>query len=284
MAPPRKPWFRFYVEAVHDRKLRRLTPAQRWLWVAVLAAARQSPVPGVLLVGEGQPMDAVDLADYAAMPVKDIEKTLPAFEKAGMLTNDGAWRVTNWNERQFESDCSTERTGKHRAMQRQRNDDATFHQRSKNGDGTADRTRPEAEAEAEAELAQAIPVTHEGRRLPTAAAAELVEQGLAILAERRLVANGSVANPAGYRRAVSAGLRDEHNERISMFAAGADGPAVFTPEAFADWLEPRHRGPEPRRDYERRPIGCDQCDHGFNHLDDGAVTPCPNCHPMAVRA
>lgn len=287
MAPPRKPWFRFYAEACHDRKLRRLTPAQRWLWVAVLAAASQSPIRGYLLVSEREPMGAEDLADLAAMPVRDVAAALPLFEKVGMLHHDeavDAWCVTNWDARQFESDSSTERSGKHRAMQRARNGDATLHQRSSNGGRNGTATRPEAEAEADTERLQAIPVTHEARRpAPAAAAANLVEQGLAILAERRLAANGSVANPAGYRRAVTTGLRDEHNERISMFTAGIDGPNTHTPEAFADWLEPRCRRPEPRHPADRQPLGCDQCTSGWIPLDDSdTVRPCPNCHPLAA--
>ena len=71
MPRPARPWFRFYVEALSDRKLRRLTPAQRWLWVAVLGAARQSPIPGHLMVSEREPMDAHDLADKISGQIKD---------------------------------------------------------------------------------------------------------------------------------------------------------------------------------------------------------------------
>lgn len=122
---PRKPrpWFRFYVEAFHDPKLRRLPSAQRWVWAAVLGAARQSPVPGVLLVSEHQAMDEHDLADMAAVPVRDVRKALAAFEAAGMVErlDGGPWRATNWGRRQFESDDTTERTRKHRSTEPLRN-------------------------------------------------------------------------------------------------------------------------------------------------------------------
>lgn len=121
MARPSRPWFRFYVEALSDRKLRRLTPAQRWLWVAVLGAARQSCIPGLLLVSEREPMDAADLADIAAMTVKEVAAALPRFEAAGMIHLDdglGCWAVTAWHERQFESDDVTARTTKHRSKER----------------------------------------------------------------------------------------------------------------------------------------------------------------------
>lgn len=121
MPRPARPWFRFYVEALSDRKLRRLTPAQRWLWVAVLGAARQSCIPGYLMVSEREPMDASDLADIAAMTVKDVEVALPKFEMAGMLTRNtdlNCWAVTAWDARQFESDDVTARTTKHRTKER----------------------------------------------------------------------------------------------------------------------------------------------------------------------
>lgn len=121
MPRPSRPWFRFYVEALADRKLRRMTPAQRWLWVAVLGAARQSPVPGYLLVSEREPMDAHDLADIAAMPVREVTAALPKFEVAGMLHHDeglGCWAVSAWHDRQYESDDVTKRTAKHRSKER----------------------------------------------------------------------------------------------------------------------------------------------------------------------
>lgn len=117
---PRRPlpWFRFYVEALHDPKLRRMTPARRWVWVAVLAAARKSCEPGVLLVSESEPMDAADLADLAGMPVRDVRLALDQMERSGMIHRNGeAWHVTHWHDRQFESDDVTGRTRRHRGIE-----------------------------------------------------------------------------------------------------------------------------------------------------------------------
>lgn len=123
-----RPWFRFYVEALADRKLRRLTPAQRWVWVGVLAAARQSPYPGVLLVSEGLIMGEEDLADICAVSAREVTVALRSFEEAGMIERDfaGAWVVTNWKERQFESDDTTARTSKHRSKERRGNVPTSF--------------------------------------------------------------------------------------------------------------------------------------------------------------
>lgn len=124
MAPKKQPWFRFYVEAVRDRKLRRLPPAQRWLWVTVLALARQSPEPGRLLLAAGdEPVGVDDLVDEAAVRAADVRAGMAAFERARMVERDdaGVWVVVNWSERQFESDNTTARTAKHRSKERGRN-------------------------------------------------------------------------------------------------------------------------------------------------------------------
>jgi hypothetical protein len=122
---PQRPWFRFYVEAVHDRKLRRLKPDQRWLFVACLAAARQSPMPGWLWIGERDAMTVDDLADFAAMPLRQVEAGLAALDRVGIVawdTDTASWFVPNWNDRQYESDDVTARTRRHRGTLERSND------------------------------------------------------------------------------------------------------------------------------------------------------------------
>lgn len=115
MSPPRKPWFRFYSEAISDPKIRRLKPEQRWLWVAVLALARQSPEPGLLLLTADQPLGAAEVADAAALPLKATTAGLAELVNLGLLERDGdVWSVRKWAERQYESDTSTERVKKFR--------------------------------------------------------------------------------------------------------------------------------------------------------------------------
>lgn len=118
MPRPSRPWFRFYVEAIHDRKLRRRPPAERWLWVVLLAVARAAPVAGYLLIGERSPATDDDLVDLAALTKREVTKGLAYFKEAGMLTFDellGAWAVTAWETRQFESDDVGKRTAKVRS-------------------------------------------------------------------------------------------------------------------------------------------------------------------------
>lgn len=133
MAPPKRPWFRMYVEAFSDRKLRRLTPAERWLWVAVLGAARKSPAPGHLMLTERVALNVEDLADFAAMDESEVETGLARMVDLGLLELDaGAWSVPKWGDRQFESDVTALRMSK-----RRRSDAVT----------TSDVTPPETETE-----------------------------------------------------------------------------------------------------------------------------------------
>jgi hypothetical protein len=87
---PRKPmpWFRVYVEIVRDPKLRRRTPTQRWLWIAILAAARQSPIAGYLMVSTSEAMTTDDLADFSGVLARDVRSALPLFERSHMIEWD----------------------------------------------------------------------------------------------------------------------------------------------------------------------------------------------------
>ena len=137
MAPPKRPWFRFYTEALTDPKLRRLSAEERWLWVVCLGLARRSPVPGWLLVTESIPMEPDDMSEMAGVTAAKVGKGLGKMVDLGLLVHDGdAYRVAKWDERQFESDDVTKRTAKHRS----KNDDGTFQERRWNVDGTPPET------------------------------------------------------------------------------------------------------------------------------------------------
>jgi hypothetical protein len=128
VARPSRPWFRLYVEIVSDPKVRRLSPDHRWLWVALLAAARMSPLPGALLVAEHEPYDERDLADFAGLPQRVVSAGLGLFERLGLIErgDEGVWEIPSWAERQYESDTSTERTAKKREKDRSKNGETPF--------------------------------------------------------------------------------------------------------------------------------------------------------------
>lgn len=118
MPRPKRPWFRMYVEVIWDRKIRKLSLPARWLWVVVLACARDSNIPGVLMLSEGEPMGHDDLADASAMTIKDVEKGVDELLQRGLIEfdrNNERFLIPRWNERQYESDTSTVRTTKHRS-------------------------------------------------------------------------------------------------------------------------------------------------------------------------
>lgn len=123
------PWFRFYVEAIDDLKLVRHPPAVCWLWTVILAQARTSPIAGLLLISEGTSHTVDTLAAKSRVPAKTVKAALGEFERDGMLGWDEhlkCWQVVNFTERQYESDCSTERVRQYRSKLREGNKDETF--------------------------------------------------------------------------------------------------------------------------------------------------------------
>ena len=144
MARPARPWFRFYVEAFPDRKIRRLTPTQRWIWVAVLGAARESPMPGHLLIADGLAMTTEELAEYAGVKVREVVSALAAMRTLGMVRDSptGLVAVVNWDKRQFESDDVTARTRTYRERSQEQGKDVP-----KNVRGNAPETETETETE-----------------------------------------------------------------------------------------------------------------------------------------
>lgn len=164
MPRARRPWFRFYTEAIHDRKLRRIPPTQRWVWVVVLALARQSPLPGYLLLADDGnktvPLDFKDISDAAAVKPSDVRAALKAFEDLGMIEKDpnmGAMKVRKWNDRQFESDDVTERTRQHRSKEQRRNDAGNVPTTLQGTSNSVARARAGARAETETETEQDPP-------------------------------------------------------------------------------------------------------------------------------
>lgn len=220
MAPKPKPWFRFYCEAMHDRKLRRLTPAQRWTWVAVLCSARQSPKPGLLLVGT-DPMGADDLADIAGVSLKDARSALDAFVNSGMLFDDhGVLCVTAWEKRQYESDTSTARVRKHR------NDQETSMERPIAVPETLLERPQSTETETDTETAERLLVNDNGTR----DRASIIEAAAALILDRRVPAG---EKPESYRAAARKGI---HRDLVaSLQGRRLEGS---TPEMLANEVEP----------------------------------------------
>lgn len=105
-------WFRLYTEVTRDRKLRRLSPTGRWLWITLLCLAKESPEPGKLLLSKNVPITVEDIVDEAGIstedtpdPVAYIKRTLERFKEMSMLEEvDGVLTICHWNERQYKTD------------------------------------------------------------------------------------------------------------------------------------------------------------------------------------
>jgi hypothetical protein len=110
--------------------------------------AKESPIPGVLLLSASVPITAEDIADEAALSVEETQQALEAFIVQDMLEiiEDGVLRLINWDERQFESDNSSERSRRHR-NKKQSNVSATDLQRCSNVAATPPDTDTEADTE-----------------------------------------------------------------------------------------------------------------------------------------
>lgn len=112
-------WFRTWHEMVEDLKLKRLPPAQRWVWIAVLTIASKSPERGRLLIAEGEPATIEDVLITAAVDRADVEAAMAAFERQGMIHRAGeVWVVTHWEDRQPTSDNAAIRKRAQRERER----------------------------------------------------------------------------------------------------------------------------------------------------------------------
>jgi DNA-binding transcriptional regulator YhcF (GntR family) len=84
-----------------NRKLRRLTPAERWCHVAgVLAVAAHAPIRGCLLVGDHDPVPR-DYAEQAGVTVAVATATLAKLRDLGIVEYDGEQgceRIHDWDD------------------------------------------------------------------------------------------------------------------------------------------------------------------------------------------
>lgn len=238
---PRKPmpWFRFYVEAFPDRKIRRLTPAQRWLWAAIMGAARQSPVPGELMIAEGVPMNRAELADWADVKLKEVTSGLPLMVELGMISIEGDLiKVTNFHARQYPSDNVTSRTRAHRERV------GTMLERSNNGRRNAPEV--ETETETEAELNQ-----QGGQRTETLAATDATKPPQD---PTRCTAHAGVADPGPCRGCQRERERIERRaERASeQIRREAERAAIDCTRCDGTWIVDDQQRPTRRRCDHRR--------------------------------
>ena len=111
-------WFRFYSDAINDRKFRRIAYETQQpvatvlgIWVIVLSIASESPVRGALLIGP-LPVNENDISMAAGC---NVSETFQKFCETGLVTQvDGIWCVSAWDKRQYASDVSSDRVKAYR--------------------------------------------------------------------------------------------------------------------------------------------------------------------------
>ncbi len=163
-------WFRFYTEAISDKKLRRIARDNNesmahvlGVWTIILSMASDSPIRGTLLISDEVPATIDDINDAAGCNVTaTFQKLLVTGLVTPGVTEDGqtVYTVPAWDKRQFESDSSATRVKRHRERKKaaQNSADVTLQQRSSN----APDTETESETEETPKVGGALPPTGAG--------------------------------------------------------------------------------------------------------------------------
>ena len=121
----RLPWFRFYFEALRDRKLDRACIMSKQpkyailgMWVSMLCMAADSPQRGKLLLTGDEPVTEEEIAYEIGMDPLTIASILKVFQKLNMITISSCIEITNWHERKKMSDSGAERQRRFRARKK----------------------------------------------------------------------------------------------------------------------------------------------------------------------
>ncbi len=66
----KEPWFKFYTSILNSAKVKRLTPAQRWIYVALLCMAKDSDMGGLIGIDENTPYSQGEILDMVGVDRK----------------------------------------------------------------------------------------------------------------------------------------------------------------------------------------------------------------------
>lgn len=156
-------WFRFYTEAISDKKLKRIARDMNepmanviGIWTIVLSMASDSPERGKLLISHDVPATIDDVSDAAGC---NVTETFLKLIVTGLVTTDvtddghTVYVVAAWDKRQYESDSSATRVRRHREKKKaaKSNDDVTLQSRFSNAPDTDTDTDTKNHSSADAE-------------------------------------------------------------------------------------------------------------------------------------
>lgn len=108
MSDPQLRWCRLWTDIVDDAKLLLLSPADRWYYVALLALKRSG------MLDEGDESAVTDRKICVRLRLDERERDELRRRLTEVRLIDDAWQPSGWDNRQFESDSSAERTRKWR--------------------------------------------------------------------------------------------------------------------------------------------------------------------------
>jgi len=122
------PWFKFYSEALNDRKIvRTARMAQQpkaivmGVWLTLLCLANESPERGRLMIAEDLWFEEEEIAAETGLDPVTFGKVVGAFQKLGMVSVSAGYEISNWNgrqSRQYSQTPEAVRQRKHRAMKK----------------------------------------------------------------------------------------------------------------------------------------------------------------------
>ena len=119
---PNMPWFRFYSEALHDRKIARAVRMSQQpkaivigVWLTLLCLANESPERGRLMIADDMWLEEDEILAETGLDPITFGKIIKAFQALNMVTVAAGYEVLNWEKRQYKSDNSSERVAKWRA-------------------------------------------------------------------------------------------------------------------------------------------------------------------------
>ena len=161
------PWFRFYSEALSDRKIAWICRKTKQpkatilgVWTILLSLASESPDRGKLLIANDIWLTEQEIQEETGLNKDAFDAIIDSFCHLGMVERNEGITVINWDKRQFKSDSSTERVRRHRGRKAEEetvdgNGTETLQERSGNAPDTD--TDQDTESEEETESPSDLP-------------------------------------------------------------------------------------------------------------------------------
>jgi hypothetical protein len=102
-------WFRFYSEFMDDPKISMMSDSDQLIWVKSLCLASESKKRGYILLTDEE------ICWKLRVSMESWKHAVDKFRAKGMLEHSAkGYKISNWESRQFQSDCSTPRVQKSR--------------------------------------------------------------------------------------------------------------------------------------------------------------------------